>query len=196
MLIFPSNILKLRITFSLFNHSSAVHFKALAAASIHLTFCLHIKTQQPSATLTPFLASFAPSSPILVNWTSCEPLAPYCPPSLTPVRPEERNIALIHSAHTHMHTPWEAWRCYSSCMFLLTITHKDDEFTVWNLVCLRVQLTWLPLALNFCLCFLLFPVDFLAKYCIFSQEKLAEYKRAFEAVSEKGFKPFIFPFFF
>ncbi|CAH2277556.1 flocculation FLO11-like isoform X5 [Pelobates cultripes] len=25
-------------------------------------------------------------------------------------------------------------------------------------------------------------VDFLAKYCIFSQEKLAEYKRAFEAV--------------
>lgn len=24
--------------------------------------------------------------------------------------------------------------------------------------------------------------DFLAKYCIFSQEKLAEYKRAFEAV--------------
>lgn len=36
---------------------------------------------------------------------------------------------------------------------------------------------------------LLFPVDFLAKYCIFSQEKLAEYKRAFEAVSEKGLKP-------
>lgn len=26
-------------------------------------------------------------------------------------------------------------------------------------------------------------VDFLAKYCIFSQEKLAKYKRAFEAVS-------------
>lgn len=35
---------------------------------------------------------------------------------------------------------------------------------------------------------LLFPVDFLAKYCIFSQENLAEYKKAFEAVSEKGFK--------
>ena len=33
-----------------------------------------------------------------------------------------------------------------------------------------------------------FAVDFLAKYCIFSQEKLAEYKRAFEAVSERGFK--------
>lgn len=32
-------------------------------------------------------------------------------------------------------------------------------------------------------------VDFLAKYCIFSQEKLAEYKRAFEAVSEKTFRP-------
>lgn len=31
-------------------------------------------------------------------------------------------------------------------------------------------------------------VDFLAKYCIFSQEKLAEYKRAFEAVSEKTFR--------
>jgi len=26
-------------------------------------------------------------------------------------------------------------------------------------------------------------VDFLAKYCIFSQEKLAKHKRAFEAVS-------------
>lgn len=35
-------------------------------------------------------------------------------------------------------------------------------------------------------------VDFLAKYCIFSQEKLAEYKRAFEAVSERGFKPSLF----
>lgn len=48
-----------------------------------------------------------------------------------------------------------------------------------------------------CFCFLLFClflVDFLAKYCIFSQEKLAEYKRAFEAVSERGFKPFLFRF--
>lgn len=35
-------------------------------------------------------------------------------------------------------------------------------------------------------------IDFLAKYCIFSQEKLAEYKRAFEAVSERGFKPSLF----
>lgn len=43
-------------------------------------------------------------------------------------------------------------------------------------------------------CFLLlsFSVDFLAKYCIFSQEKLLEYKRAFEAVSEGRFKPFLF----
>ncbi|KAM8910570.1 uncharacterized protein AB9W97_006888 isoform 5-T5 [Spinachia spinachia] len=30
------------------------------------------------------------------------------------------------------------------------------------------------------------PVDFLAKYCIFSQEKLAEYKRAFEAEDADG----------
>ncbi|XP_010775847.1 uncharacterized protein [Notothenia coriiceps] len=30
------------------------------------------------------------------------------------------------------------------------------------------------------------PFDFLAKYCIFSQEKLAEYKRAFEAEDSDG----------
>lgn len=36
---------------------------------------------------------------------------------------------------------------------------------------------------------LLFPaVDFLAKYCIFSPEKLVEYKRAFQAVSKKDFR--------
>lgn len=38
--------------------------------------------------------------PIMANWTPCEPLALYCPPSMTLVQPEERNIALIHSAHT------------------------------------------------------------------------------------------------
>lgn len=43
-------------------------------------------------------------TPIKTNWTPCEPLALYCPPSMTLVRPEERNIALIHSAHTHAHT--------------------------------------------------------------------------------------------
>lgn len=42
--------------------------------------------------------------PIKANWTPCEPLALYCPPTVTRVRPEERNIALIHSAHTHAHT--------------------------------------------------------------------------------------------
>ncbi|KAK2882882.1 hypothetical protein Q8A73_021815 [Channa argus] len=52
------------------------------------------------------------------------------PPAMTPVRPKERNIALIQSAQARL--------------------------------------------------------DFLAKYCIFSQEKLAEYKRAFEAEDSDG----------
>lgn len=40
-------------------------------------------------------------------------------------------------------------------------------------------------------------VDFLAKYCIFSQEKLAKYKRAFEAVSvNSDFFSFLSSFFF
>ncbi len=42
--------------------------------------------------------------PIKANWTPCELLALHCSPSVTRVRPEERNIALIHSAHTHAHT--------------------------------------------------------------------------------------------
>lgn len=40
-------------------------------------------------------------------------------------------------------------------------------------------------------------VDFLAKYCIFSQEKLAKHKRAFEVVSvNSDFFSFLSSFFF
>lgn len=56
-----------------------------------------------------------------------------------------------------------------------------------NVLCENVANAHGRMALKvYCWMSFLVPVDFLAKYCIFSQEKLAEYKRAFEAVSEKA----------
>lgn len=69
------------LTFFLIVQNIMVNFKVLTAALFN--------NQVP------------PPPPIKANWTPCEPLALYCPPSMTRVRPEERNIALIHSAHTH-----------------------------------------------------------------------------------------------
>lgn len=90
-----------------------------------------------------------PPPPIKAEWTPREPLALYCPSSMTPMWPEERNIVLI-----------------------LPDTGSGRS------------LLFLYLIVVFCFLLLLFAVDFLAKYCIFSQEKLAEYRRAFEEVSK------------
>lgn len=89
-----------------------------------------------------------PSPPIKAEWTPREPLALYCPSSMTPMWPEERNIVLI----------------------------LPDTGSGRSLPCVHLKVV-------FCFSLLLFAVDFLAKYCIFSQEKVAEYRRAFEEVS-------------
>lgn len=98
------------------------------------------------------LSSWPPSPPIKAKWTPREPLALYCPSSMTPMWPEERNIVLI----------------------------LPDMGSGRSLLLVR----WLKISfLHLFSALSLFAVDFLAKYCIFSQEKLAEYRRAFEEVS-------------
>lgn len=105
-------------------------------------------TESPASIQPCAIIPRPPSPPIKAEWTPREPLALYCPSSMTPMWPEERNIVLI-----------------------LPDTGSSRS------------LLFLHLIVVFCFFLLLFAVDFLAKYCIFSQEKLAEYRRAFEEVS-------------
>lgn len=99
--------------------------------------------------------------PIKAKWTPCEPLASYCPLSMTPMGPKGGNVVLIltdtaQSQGKCVHSGWK------DLFFFLMVV--------------------------FCFFLLVFAVDFLAKYCIFSQETLAEYRKAFEDVRKMTLK--------
>lgn len=196
MLIFPSNILKLRKNLFPIQPQQCRSFRGLDRCIYSSHFLSSYKDPAAkchSDPLPPLLRSLLPDLGQLdALWTSRPVLSPLPDPGATG---GEKYCPNPLCTHTHAHT-------VRSQTLLLELHVSFDYHTErWWIHRLKFSLSkstvnMASLALNFCLCFLLFPVDFLAKYCIFSQEKLAEYKRAFEAVSEKGFKPFIFPFFF
>lgn len=123
-------------------------FKLLAAvppSSIHLNFFLYMKkrkTQQPSATLPPLHHG---------QLDACEPLALYCPHSMTLVWPEERNIALIHSAHTEK--PNSVTQAGAHCCVWYKMYCTNE---ILLLCSQKVQFICIPQALKVDLCLLLF----------------------------------------